>query len=111
MLFRSELGMEAMVESHTEEELEKSISAGARVLGVNSRNLHDFTVDLSVAENLVRMMPPDRISVAESGIRSTADSDRVFGAGFDAVLVGEFLMRGGPGAVGVMIKTMRGGTE
>ena len=102
------LGMEALVESHTEEELEKSISAGARIFGINSRNLHNFTVDLAVAERLVRMIPAGAISIAESGIRSKADSERVFNAGFDAVLVGEYLMRGGPENAGNSLEEIRG---
>ena len=103
-----ELGMEALVESHTAEELQKSVSAGTRIFGINSRNLHNFSVDLAVAEDLVSMIPEGAISVAESGIRSKTDSDRVFKAGFDAVLVGEYLMRGGSGNVGGILREIRG---
>lgn len=103
-----ELGMEALVESHTEEELEKSISAGSRIFGINSRNLHDFSVDLAVAEKLLKLIPQEAISVAESGIRSKADAERVFTAGFDAILVGEYLMRGGPENVGGILREIRG---
>ncbi len=103
-----ELGMEALVESHTEEELEKSLASGAKIFGINSRNLHNFSVDLSVAERLIKMIPANAISVAESGIRSQADSERVFKAGFDAVLVGEYLMRSGPENLGRVLNGIRG---
>jgi len=102
-----ELGMEALVESHTEEELEKSLSAGSRIFGINSRNLRDFSVDLSIAERLVKLIPERAASVAESGIRSKTDAERVFAAGFDAILIGEYLMRGGPGNVGGILREIR----
>jgi len=102
-----QLGMEALLESHTEEELEKSIASGARILGINSRNLHDFSVDLAIAETLVRRIPERCARISESGIHSPADSHRMFKAGFDAVLVGEYLMRGGPEKAGDMIRKIK----
>ncbi len=88
-----ELGLEALVEVHDERELEIALAAGARVIGVNNRDLRTFVVDLAVSERLVPRIPTDRIAVAESGIHSVEDLERLAAAGIDAVLVGESLMR------------------
>jgi indole-3-glycerol phosphate synthase len=88
-----ELGMSALVEAHDEAEVRKALAAGARVVGVNNRNLADFTVDVSTAESLRPLVPADVLFVAESGIRTPADVARLRAAGVDAVLVGETLMR------------------
>lgn len=86
-------GCDALVEVHDEEELARAVSAGARILGVNNRDLRSFHVDLATSERLGALMPPDVIRVAESGIRTRADVDRLRAAGFHAFLVGESLLR------------------
>ena len=87
------LGMGVLVEAHDAQEVERALQTGARVVGVNSRNLATFIEDLQTATGLSRMIPPDVIAVAESAIRSADDARRVAAAGFDAVLVGEALVR------------------
>jgi len=88
-----ELGMDALVEVHTEKELATAIEAGATLIGVNNRDLHTFEVDLAVSERLARRIPEDVVKVSESGIRGREDVARLKSWGYDAVLVGEFLMR------------------
>ncbi|HEX7119027.1 MAG TPA: indole-3-glycerol phosphate synthase TrpC [Longimicrobiales bacterium] len=89
----TELGMGVLVEAHTAVEVERALAAGARVVGVNARDLATFRTDLSVVLGLAGAVPPDRTLVAESGIRTAADVDRLGEAGVHAVLVGETLMR------------------
>ena len=86
-------GCDALVEVHDEQELERTIEGGARLIGVNNRDLRDFHVDLGTSERLGALMPADVIRVAESGIRVRADVDRLRAAGFHAFLVGESLLR------------------
>ena len=88
-----ELGLSALTEVHTEEETVTAIDAGARIIGVNNRNLKDFSVDLDNSRRLRTLIPSDRIFVAESGIRSAEDIRALSEAGADAVLAGEALMR------------------
>jgi indole-3-glycerol phosphate synthase len=88
-----EYGRDALVEVHDEEELAVAIDAGAEIIGVNSRNLRTFEVDLAVAERLAAAIPPGAIRVAESGIRSREDVVRLEASGYHAFLVGETLMR------------------
>jgi indole-3-glycerol phosphate synthase len=87
------LGLEALVEVHDEQELERTLAAGAQLIGINSRDLTTFAVDLAVVERLAPQIHAGRLVVAESGIRSVADAEFVRAAGVDAVLVGEALMR------------------
>jgi indole-3-glycerol phosphate synthase len=87
------LGLDVLVESHTLKELDKSLSAGARVVGINNRDLTSFTVSLQTTFDLLRDIPDDRIVVSESGIKSRDDVVKLERAGVDAVLVGESLMR------------------
>jgi indole-3-glycerol phosphate synthase len=87
------LGISALVEAHTAEEIKSAISAGARIIGVNNRNLKDFTVSLDNASNLRDMVPSDRIFVAESGISTPQDAIELIKNGADALLIGEALMR------------------
>jgi len=89
----TELGMGVLVEVHDRSELDRALVAGAEVIGVNNRDLATFTTDLGVVLGLAGAVPPDRVLVAESGIRNAADVDRLGGAGVHAVLVGETLMR------------------
>lgn len=88
-----ELNMEALVEVHTEPELEVALEAGARVVGINNRNLATFDTGLEVTEALAPLVPGSVVLVSESGIGSATDVARVARAGADAVLVGESLMR------------------
>jgi len=88
-----ELGMAALVETHDTAEIDRALGAGAEIVGVNSRDLTTFSEDLDVAGGLVSRLPAGVIAVAESAIRSAADARRMAGAGFDAVLVGEALVR------------------
>ena len=86
-------GCDVLVEVHDEAELEKAVAAGARIVGVNNRDLRDFRVDLATSERLAESIPAGVVRVAESGIRSRADVERLRAAGFDALLVGESLLR------------------
>lgn len=87
--------MTALVEVHDEEELQQAIASGARLIGVNNRNLHTFEVKLETSLQLSGKIPSDAVRVAESGIHSAADVQRLRSAGFDAFLVGEHLMKSG----------------
>lgn len=87
------LGISALVEAHNEAETQSAIAAGARIIGINNRNLKDFTVDISNAEHLRKMIPETITFVAESGITSEKDAAQMKKAGADAILVGEYLMR------------------
>jgi indole-3-glycerol phosphate synthase len=84
---------DALVEVHDENELERAVIAGARIIGVNNRNLRDFSVDLGASERLAQQIPDGVLRVAESGIKTRDDIDRLRAAGFDAFLVGESLLR------------------
>jgi len=88
-------GLDALFEIHTEAEIERAVRHGARVIGVNNRDLAVFTTDLGLSERLIPRFPPDVIAVSESGIQTAADAARVRAAGAHAVLVGEALMRAG----------------
>lgn len=94
-LFRlaDQLGLSALVEAHDEEEVRRAVRVGARVIGVNNRNLKDFSVSLDTSCRLRSLVPSDILFVAESGIQSRSDVDRLRSAGADAVLIGETLMR------------------
>ena len=87
------LGMDALVEAHDEAEIQKAVSAGARIIGVNNRDLKDFSVDFSNAARLRDLIPPDVIYVAESGVKGPEDAASLAAIGADAALVGEYLMR------------------
>jgi len=87
------LGLEALVEVHTRAELEVALDAGATVIGVNNRNLKTLAVDLDTCLRLRPLIPAGVVTVAESGLKSPDDVRRVAAAGYDAILVGEALMR------------------
>lgn len=87
------LGLSALVEAHDEKEIEMAVRAGARVIGVNNRNLKDFSVDTENSRRLRRLIPPEVIFVSESGISCAEDVAGLCDIGVDAVLVGEALMR------------------
>lgn len=87
------LGLSALVEAHDETEIASAVRAGARLIGVNNRNLKDFTVDITNAARLRSLAPDDTIFVAESGVSSPEDVAALRRSGADAALVGEYLMR------------------
>ena len=87
------LGISALVEAHDESEIESALIAGARIIGVNNRNLKDFSVDMSNSARLRKIIPADVIFVSESGIKTADDVKAARDSGADAVLVGETLMR------------------
>jgi indole-3-glycerol phosphate synthase len=89
----SELGLAALVEVHDEADVEKAISSGARIVGINNRDLQTFRTDLAVSIGLVRQIPKAITVVSESGINSRGDIEKLMVAGIRAVLVGESLMR------------------
>ncbi|MBX6722129.1 MAG: indole-3-glycerol phosphate synthase TrpC, partial [Dactylosporangium sp.] len=86
------LGMTALVEVHTEEEADRALAAGARVIGINARNLRTLTVDRSAFERIAPGIPNHVVKIAESGVRGPHDLIRYAAAGADAVLVGEGLV-------------------
>ena len=88
-----ELGLSALVEAHDEAEVSMAIEAGARIIGVNNRNLKDFTVDTDNSKRLRSIIPGDVIFVSESGVKTAEDVKELSDMGADAVLVGETLMR------------------
>jgi indole-3-glycerol phosphate synthase len=88
-----ELGLSALVEAHDEREVASALAAGGRIIGVNNRNLKDFTVKLDNSIVLRKLVPEHIIFVAESGIRTAADIEALRRAKVDAVLIGEALMR------------------
>jgi len=89
----SGLGLAVLVETHDDAELERALAAGARIIGVNARNLGTFAEDLGIGERLASRVPSATIAIAESAIRSVDDATRMAAAGFDAVLVGEMLVK------------------
>jgi indole-3-glycerol phosphate synthase len=88
-----EYGLDALCEVHDEDELERALNAGCNLIGVNSRDLRTFQVDLGTAFRLAERMPKNVVSVAESGIHTGADIARLHAAGYHAFLIGESLMK------------------
>ena len=88
-----ELGLSALVETHDADEIRSAIAAGAKIIGVNNRNLKDFSVDFSNAARLRDLIPPEAFYAAESGVQSAQDVAALRSIGADAVLIGETLMR------------------
>ena len=87
------LGLSALVEAHDEAEIDTALSAGARIIGVNNRNLKDFSVDTGNSRRLRERVPENILFVSESGVKGPADVRALEAAGADAVLIGEALMR------------------
>lgn len=87
------LGLSVLVEAHDAEEVERAKKAGARIIGVNNRDLRDFTVDINNSVNLRKLIPENAVYVSESGIKVRADIARLEENRVDAVLIGETLMR------------------
>jgi indole-3-glycerol phosphate synthase len=105
----AEVGLDVLTEAHTAEEVDIALAAGARIVGVNNRNLHTFVTTLATAEALRPRIPDGILTVAESGIESQRDIARLRACGYDAFLVGESLMRApDPGAA---LRILRGGGE
>lgn len=93
--FARHLGMEALIEVHDKEDLTKAIYAGAVIIGVNHRNLEDFSMDMELTKKLIPLMPNGKIIVAESGIENKEIIKELSSVGVDAFLIGEHLMRKG----------------
>ena len=88
-----ELGLSALIEAHDEREINMALHAGARIIGVNNRNLKDFSVDTDNSCRLRELIPRDVLFVSESGVSSAEDVAKLRDIGADAVLIGETLMR------------------
>jgi indole-3-glycerol phosphate synthase len=99
------LGLAALVEVHDDAELDRALAMGAKLIGVNNRNLDTFVVDLATTERLAARVPADVLLVAESGIHARADVARVQAAGARAILVGESLMKN-PAQIGEKINAL-----
>jgi indole-3-glycerol phosphate synthase len=99
-----------LVEVHEEVEIDRALSAGANIIGVNNRNLRDFTVDLGVSLRLGPAIPAKYIKISESGIKSKEDAERLADAGFDGILVGEALLAPGSGPE-ALIRELAGSSE
>lgn len=100
------LGLSALVEAHDEEEVHRAIASGANIIGVNNRNLKDFTVDIQNSVRLRALVPKEILFVSESGIKTKEDTAKLKENGTDAVLVGETLMRSGN--IAETLKELRG---
>ena len=100
------MGISALVEAHDEKEIETALDSGARIIGVNNRNLKDFTVDVHNSERLRRLVPKEVMFVAESGIKTAQDIDVLRAADVNGVLIGETMMLSDDKSV--MLKSLRG---
>ena len=101
------LGLSALVEAHDEAEVKMALGAGARLIGVNNRNLKDFSVDTDNSRRLRALIPPEVLFVSESGVRNAEDVAALREIGTDAVLIGETLMRASDKKA--KLKELRGG--
>jgi indole-3-glycerol phosphate synthase len=88
-----DLGLDALVEVHTREEMQRAIAGGANLIGVNNRNLHTFDVSIGTSLSLAHDAPKDTILISESGLRNATDLSRLHDAGYRGFLIGESLMR------------------
>lgn len=93
LIVASITGMQCLVEVHDEKELERALEAGAKMIGINNRNLKTFEVDLNTTGKLINRIPRDRVVVSESGIKTVEDMKYLKSVGVDAVLIGESFMR------------------
>lgn len=101
------LDLDCLVEVHTRDELEGALETGAQIIGINNRNLKDFTTDLKNTEKLIKYIPEDKIVISESGIQSREDMDYLKALGVRGVLIGESLMRAQN--IGDKLGELRGG--
>jgi indole-3-glycerol phosphate synthase len=98
-LAEDDLGMDALIEVHTLEEMQRAIACGANLIGVNNRNLHTFEVSIETSLSLAKEAPTDAVLISESGLNSSTDLGRLRDAGYHGFLIGESLMRSeNPGA-------------
>jgi|GEM_PF-120242 len=88
-----EVKLSALVEVHNEEEAKEAIFSGAKIIGINNRDLKTFNVDLNISASIKKIIPDDIVTVSESGINSNKDIEFIYSLGFDAVLIGESFMR------------------
>jgi indole-3-glycerol phosphate synthase len=89
------LGLDVLIETRTEEDIEKALATGGSIIGINNRDLHNFKVDIAVTQKLIRLIPPNKIKVSESGIRTYEDVMFLKSLGVNAVLIGEAFMEAG----------------
>ena len=87
-----DIGMETLLEVHCEEDLEKVLSTPAEIIGINNRNLKDFTVDLNITKDLRKKIPPEKIVISESGIKTREDVLLLKNTGINAILIGQILL-------------------
>lgn len=107
-MLAGELGMDALVEAHDEEEVTRALDSGANIIGVNNRDLRTFQVDVSNSIRLRKMAPEHVLFVSESGIRTSEDIQKLYENQVDAVLIGETLMRSSDKQAA--LKTLNGAT-
>ncbi len=107
-LFQSaaDFQMDVLVEVHTREELDRALDLGAKLIGVNNRNLHTFAVNVATTEELSEDVPEDVLLVSESGLKTRADTQRVLDSGANAILVGESLIRAGIAGISEQMKEL-----
>lgn len=94
-LAEDELGLDALVEVHTKEELDRAVKIGATIIGVNNRDLHSFKVSLDISRELIKFAPQDALMIAESGLVTREDILELKKLGYRGFLIGETLMRSG----------------
>ena len=99
MVAEDELGMDALVEVHTSDEMRRAAACGARLIGVNNRDLRTFAVSLETSISLAREAPSEALLISESGLKHAADLQRLYEAGYRGFLIGETLMRADDPAV------------
>ena len=105
-LAEDDLGMDALVEVHTSDEMKRAAACGAKVIGVNNRDLRTFEVSLNTSLSLAREAPPEALLISESGLHSSDDLQRLRAAGYQGFLIGETLMRAGNPAD--VLRSLRG---
>ena len=88
-----ELGLDALVEVHNQEDLQKALATPAKLIGINNRNLDSLEIDIKTTENLIKLIPDDKLIVSESGIRTKEDVKYLQDLGIDAVLIGEVFLK------------------
>lgn len=109
ILLGRKLGMEALVETHDQNEIKKAINAGAKIIGINNRNLRTFEVSLDTSFELAKYLPDNIIKVSESGVKNADDCQELHNAGFDAVLIGETFMKSGLANLADTMMKFKGG--